>query len=163
MKKAITCVFCILLLGCLLGGCGESQVEILIPAYLAWPQTEEAADAQIQEDGSVALQVTEEQRAQWEQDAKNSIDSLIDEYVESQDTPSIRKITYNDAITEFTMEVDKAAYEKSLDAMALSALGTAGCTYQVMAQNPDPAVTIHVVDAESGEEFATGRYPEDFT
>ena len=73
---------------------------------------------------------------------------------------SIQDITYNDSFTEFTMIVDKATYENSMDEFAALGLGMNGMFYQVFDGVKDYKVTVNVKDASTGEVFKTIVYPD---
>ena len=153
---------------------GLLTVDITIPADLLEGVTDEDLQAGVQEegfigwsrnpDGSVTYTMTKATQEQYLAKAREEIAAGFDQVI--ADEPGVYKsIEFNDALDEFTVTVDQAAFEDSFSAGFLS-LGIAlqGGFYQVFAGvEPDgQKVVIRYIDQASGENFLTQNWPEDF-
>jgi hypothetical protein len=91
---------------------------------------------------------------------KISLDDSIDQSLVDQ-AGVITDITYNKGITEFSVSVDKAAYESSMGAGFIAfSLGLQGMFYQLFDGVAEPKTTINFIDAATGEVFDTVVYPD---
>lgn len=91
-----------------------------------------------------------------------SITDSIEELKSSEDYVSIKDVTHNKSFTEFTLLVDKASYENSMDAFAVFGLGLQGSMYQIFngSKPDDYKVTISVEDEATEEVFDEVIYPD---
>ncbi|ACT04193.1 hypothetical protein [Paenibacillus sp. JDR-2] len=75
---------------------------------------------------------------------------------------SIKSVDHNKALSEFTVTVDKAAFESSFDAFAGLGLGVSAMMYQAFSgvAQDKYKITIHYKDADTKEVFNTVVYPD---
>ncbi|MBH5317100.1 hypothetical protein I6N90_04660 [Paenibacillus sp. GSMTC-2017] len=89
------------------------------------------------------------------------------EYVESLkngvDYTSIKDVTYNESFSEFTLIVDKEAYESSLDGMASLGLFFSASLYQLFegVSNEKLKITVNVQDEKTKEIISTKDFPDE--
>lgn len=90
------------------------------------------------------------------------IDTL-DDLKNDDDYPSIKDVQYNKTFDEFTLVVDKSAYENSMDGIAAIAIGVASMYYQLFngVDIEKSKVTISIEDKATGDVIDTVHYPED--
>lgn len=112
------------------------------------------------DDGSLTYKMSKSVHDEMLQEIEESVDGAVEEA--KQNSESIKDITSNKALTEFTLLVDREAFENSFDGFVSITLGISGIYYQIFAgENADDAkVTIHVEDEASGEVFDTIVYPD---
>ena len=91
-----------------------------------------------------------------------TIDESLEEMKSSGNYPSIKDITHNNDFTEFTLIVDKAAFENSFDGFVVLGLGLQGSMYQIFngANADDYKVTISAKDEATQEVFSEVIYPD---
>ena len=114
------------------------------------------------DDGSVTYKMSKSVHKEIMKEMKTTIEQSVEETKNSEDYTSIKDITYNDSFTEFTMVVDKEAYENSMDGFGALSLGMSGMFYQLYdGASPDEYdVTISLEDEASGEVFDEIVYPD---
>jgi hypothetical protein len=151
---------------------GLFSVEVTIPASMFEGENLDTviADAEAEgikasknDDGSVTYKMSKSQHKEMLAEIKQSITDSIEEMKTGEDFVSIKDITFNKAFTEFTMVVDKATYENSMDGFASFALGIGGMMYQ-MYDGVDPdkyKVKILIQDEETNEVFDEIVFPDD--
>ncbi|MFF2875080.1 hypothetical protein ACFVR2_02030 [Gottfriedia sp. NPDC057991] len=104
-------------------------------------------------------------KSQHKKIMKGMIEEIIktvNETTQSKDFASLKDITYNKDFTEFTLIVDKATYENSMDGLAAFTFGMSGMMYQLY-NGVDPneyKVTILVKDQATLKEFDKIVYPD---
>ncbi|WHY59892.1 hypothetical protein [Cytobacillus firmus] len=78
------------------------------------------------------------------------------------DYPSVKDVTNNKDFSEFTLEVDREAFENSFDGFAAFGLGLSGMFYQLFngVDPEDYEVKILVKDTATGEVFNEVIYPD---
>ncbi len=115
------------------------------------------------EDGSVTYKMSKSDHKKMMNELETSIKESLEEMKTSGDFASIKDITHNKSFSEFTLLVDKEAYENSMDGFAAFGLGISGAYYQLFngADKDDYKVTINVTDQESGEEIDQVVFPDD--
>ncbi|MEH7335097.1 hypothetical protein V7161_20940 [Neobacillus drentensis] len=114
------------------------------------------------QDGSLTYKMSKAQHKKMMKEMKENIVKNVEETKNSKDYASIKDITYNDDISEFTVEVDKAAYENSMDGFVALGLGMSGMMYQLF-NGVDPnhyKVTIYIKDQASQKVFDQIVYPD---
>lgn len=114
------------------------------------------------EDGSLSYKMSKTKHKEMMNEMGTSIDEGIEEMKTSGDYSSIKDITHNKDFTEFTLLVDKAAFENSFDGFAILGLGIQGSMYQLFnGANPDDyKVTISTKDEATQEVFNEVIYPD---
>ncbi|MNZ90492.1 hypothetical protein D3C78_1094560 [compost metagenome] len=92
----------------------------------------------------------------------NEIDKSLEEMKTDNTFSSIKDITHNDSFNLYTLTVDKASYEGSMDAFAAFGIGIQGVFYQIFEGiDPDKTkVTIDIKDEATGEVFDSITYPD---
>ncbi|OLO38829.1 hypothetical protein BTR23_11260 [Alkalihalophilus pseudofirmus] len=153
---------------------GLLNVSVTIPSTLIEEQDldqiiAEAKEAGVKEvtqndDGSITYKMSKATHKEMMQEMEAAMNETIEEMKYSDDFISIADVKSNHSFTEFTMVVDKEAYENSFDGFAALGLGFSGMYYQLFdGVNPDNLkVTIHLEDADTGEVFDTIVFPDAF-
>lgn len=148
------------------------NVEVTLPASMFEGQTLEEIKAEAKkndikkvtenEDGSITYKMSKSVHKEMMKEISTSIKETVEETKNSEDFVSIKDITHNDSFTEFTMVVDKEAYENSMDGFATLSLGMSGMLYQMYdgVSEDDYSVTIKIQDEASGEVFDETVYPD---
>jgi hypothetical protein len=115
------------------------------------------------DDGSVTYKMSKSDHKKMMNELETSIKESLEEMKTSGDFASIKDITHNKSFSEFTLEVDQATYENSMDAFAVFGLGISGAYYQLFngAKEDNYKVKINVKDQASGEEFDQIVFPDD--
>lgn len=150
---------------------GLLSVEITIPPSMIEEDPEKlieeakaqgVSEAKVNDDGSITYKMSKSVHQKMMQEVEASLKESIEETKNSGDFKSIKDITHNNSFSEFTLIVDKAAFENSLDGFAALGLAISGMYYQLFdGVNPDDLkVTVHVQDEASGEIFNTIVYPD---
>lgn len=139
---------------------GEDSEETF-EEYAERMKTEDGVKNVVQnEDGSITITMTKAAHKKMLDDYKATIDEMIASYTDGDNAPSVKSIEYNSDLTEFTVMVDREAYEGSFDSLVTFALGIAGMYYQAFAGTADAKVTINVVDEATGETVSSVVYPD---
>lgn len=145
-------------------------VDITLPASLAgavdddfdpdtYAEENNFQKAVINEDGSITVTMT---KTTHEALMKNTYDEyveMVEDMIESEDTPYIKDIDYADDLSSFKVSVNRAEYENSYDFTALS-LGLMGSMYQTFA-GEEMNVEISILDADTGETISESVYPKE--
>lgn len=115
------------------------------------------------EDGSLTYKVSKAKHEELMNELETSITESVEDMINSEDYISIKDITYNKKFSEFTLLVDKNAYENSFDGFAVLGLGMSGAMYQLFngADIDNYNVKIIVKDESTQEVIAEANYPED--
>ncbi|MGD6830695.1 hypothetical protein ACQCT5_00940 [Sutcliffiella halmapala] len=151
---------------------GLFNVEVTIPASMFEGENvdEVVAEAETEgikatknDDGSVTYKMSKAQHKEMLAEMKQSVTESIEDMKNGEDYVSIEDVTFNDNLSEFTMIVDKAAFENSMDGFATFALGVGGMMYQLYdGVNPeDNKVKIVIQDKETEEVFDEFVFPDD--
>lgn len=151
---------------------GLLNVEITIPASFVGEKDndefiEEAKDNGVKkviqnDDGSLTLVMSKAAHKKMMKEMEENVIKAIEETKNSGDFPSVKDIKYNQSFTEFTLVVNKNAYENSLDGIAILGLSLAGGMYQVFdgVKEEDIKIVVHVEDEATGEIFHTATFPD---
>lgn len=149
---------------------GLLSVEITLPASMF--EGEEIDMAEAEEDGmnitqndngSVTYKMSKAKHREMMNEMESGVIQSVEEMKASEDYLSIKDITYNNSFTEFTLVVDKEAYENSMDGFAVFGLGMSGMFYQLYdgVDTDDSKTTIFVKDEATEEIFDEIVYPDD--
>ncbi|MCV9886702.1 hypothetical protein [Metabacillus halosaccharovorans] len=152
---------------------GLLNVEVTLPAsmfegedidtVIADAKKEGVKEVTKNEDGSLTYKMSKAKHKEMMEELKTGILETIEETKNSEDYVSIKDITHNDSFSEFTLVVEKSAYEDSMDGFAAFGLGISGMYYQLYnGVDPDDyKVTIFLKDEASQEVFDEIVYPDD--
>ncbi|WP_053365749.1 hypothetical protein [Bacillus sp. FJAT-27245] len=152
---------------------GLLNVEITLPAsmfegedidkVIADAKKEGISKATKNADGSVTYKMSKAKHKEMMAEIAKSISESVNEMTTSGDFVSFKEITHNDSFKEFTVTVDKAAYDNSMDGFGLFGLGMSGMIYQLYngENEENTKVTINTKDEATGEIFETIVYPDD--
>lgn len=151
---------------------GLINVEVTLPASMFEGEDVDASIAEVEkegvkatknEDGSVTYKMSKSKHKEMVQELETGIIESVEDMKNNTDFVSIQEITYNKSFSEFTMVVDKEAYENSMDAFAIFGLGLSGMYYQLFngAGEEDYRVNIMVKDQATDEVFEEVVYPDD--
>jgi len=164
MFKKLRIVAVVLLLAMLstLTACSGSTVSFTIPEDLAefFVPGEISDDASVtfNDDGSISIEMPASSHAELMQEMRDglieSLDSFTAEYV------SIQDITYNNRLTEFTVVVNREAFENSFDGFVVWGISFSASFFHLFNGNPDTQFTINIQDAATMEIFDTHVFPE---
>lgn len=149
---------------------GFFEVSITIPASIIGEQDFASYESEMlskgatsvtqNEDGSVTIKMPDAVHKAMLDEMKASLDESIDQALVDQ-AGVITDIEYSSNVDEFTVEVDKAAYESSFGAGFISlSLGIQGMFYQLFDGVSDAKVTVNFVDVATGEVFESVVYPD---
>lgn len=113
-------------------------------------------------DGSLTYKMSKSQHKKMMKEIKEEIVKTINEAKESKEYVSLKDITYNDSFSEFTLIVDRSAFENSFDGLLSITVGMSGMMYQLYnGENSDVyQVTIFLKDQATGKEFDKIVYPD---
>ena len=152
---------------------GLIDIEVTIPASFFDEEdiNEVAANAKengmksakVNADDSITYKMSKAKHKELMKEMKNNLTEYTDNLLSNEDFASIRDVKYNKKFTEFSIVVDKEAFENSFDGFAVLGLGMAGMYYQLFdgVNSGKLNVTIHTVDESTGENIGTVNYPED--
>lgn len=152
---------------------GLFNVELTLPASMFEGEDidsaiEEAKAEGVKEviknaDGSVTYKMSKSKHKEMMDELETNLQESLDEMKTSGDFASIKDITHNKSFSEFTLEVDKEAYENSMDGFAVFGLGMSGAYYQLFngADKDEYKVTVFVKDEATGEVFDEIVLPDD--
>ncbi|ESU31939.1 hypothetical protein G3A_14080 [Bacillus sp. 17376] len=152
---------------------GLFNVEVTLPASMFEGEDidsaiEEAKAEGVKEvikndDGSITYKMSKSEHKKMMKELETGIQESLEEMKTSGDFASIKDVTHNKNYSEFTLEVDKATYENSMDGFAVFGLGISGVYYQLFngAKEDDYKVTINVKDQATGEDFDQIVFPDD--
>ncbi|WP_419955059.1 hypothetical protein ACN6MT_05665 [Neobacillus niacini] len=152
---------------------GLLNVEITIPAsmfegqdintVIADAKKEGVKEVTQNEDGSLTYKMSKAKHKEMMKEMKESVIASVEEMKNSEDYQSIKDITYNNDFSEFTVVVDKAAFENSMDGFATMGLAMSGMMYQLYnGVDPDKyKVTISLKDEATQKVFDDVVYPDD--
>lgn len=115
------------------------------------------------DDGSLTYKMSKSEHKKMMKDIKTNAEKSLDEIKTDGTFPSVKDITYNNSFSKFTLTVDKAAYENSMDSWSIIGIGITGMMYNLFnGEDMDKMkVNIDVKDEATGEVFDTTVYPDD--
>lgn len=148
--------------------------KITLPGSLFKGKTAEQikADAQnsgvsevtINADNSVTYKMTKEAYNKMMKETTDAMKQQIDNMKSGKDFKSIKDVKYNSNFTEFTVVVDKAAFEGSFDGFSALGIGISSMFYQAVdgVATEKLKTTIKYEDEKTGNVFNTVVYPDAF-
>lgn len=150
---------------------GLLNVEVTLPASMFEGEDVDASIAEVEkegvkatknEDGSVTYKMSKSKHKEMMKELETGIIESIEDMKNNEDFVSIQDISYNKSFSEFTMVVDKATYENSMDSFAIFGLGLSGMYYQLFngADEDDYRVKIIVKDKTTDEVMEEVIYPD---
>ncbi|WP_462411543.1 hypothetical protein [Neobacillus sp. Marseille-QA0830] len=150
---------------------GMLNVTITLPASMFKDQNvdEVVADAEKEgitatknADGSVTYKMSKSKHKEMMEEMKTTVIQTIDDAKSGKDYQSIKDITYNNDFSEFTLIVDKEAYENSMDGFAALGLAMSGMMYELFngVKPDDYKVTINLKDQATQTVFDQIVYPD---
>lgn len=151
---------------------GLFNVEVTLPAaffegedtetVIADAKKQGIEEATLNEDGSVTYKMSKSKHEELMAELAKSVEETKTDIVESGDFPSVQKVETNKDYNKFTVSVDRAAFENSMDGFATMSLGLVGSYYQAFngIDAVDMKVEIELEDAAAGEVFNTIVYPK---
>ncbi|SHR48487.1 Uncharacterised protein [Mycobacteroides abscessus subsp. abscessus] len=150
---------------------GLLNVEVTLPASMFEGEDVDASIAEVEkegvkatknEDGSVTYKMSKSKHKEMMKELETGIIESVADMKNNEDFVSIQEITYNKSFSEFTMVVDQATYENSMDSFVIFGLGLSGMYYQLFngADSEDYQVKIMVKDQVTGEVFEEVVYPD---
>lgn len=149
----------------------EKTIEITIPASIMFK--DEEGDLKLDDkdkeqgiknitknsDGSITLEMTEEGHKKLLNDLKKTVDKNIEDLLaDKENCPSFNKITYNDDLSEFTIEVNPDLYTEDESSYAID-FYFSGNIYQSLNSVPEDKLNVDViiVDQTTKEVITTGN------
>lgn len=114
------------------------------------------------DDGSVTYKMSKAKHKEMMKEMETELQKTIADTKNGEDYPSVKEVTNNKDFSEFTLEVDREAYENSFDGFAVFGLGLSGMFYQLFngVDPEDYEVKILVKDSATGEVFNEVIYPD---
>ncbi len=151
---------------------GLLNVEITMPASFVEGDDVDATikEAEVEgikvtknEDGSLTYKMSKSEHKKMMKDIKTNAEKSLDEIKTDGTFPSVKDITYNNSFSKYTLTVDKAAYENSMDSWSIIGIGITGMMYNLFnGEDMDKMkINIDVKDEATGEVFDTTVYPDD--
>lgn len=104
---------------------------------------------QINKDGSVTITISKHQQQKLLHEIK---DELYDMFP-SDDFRAIKKMEFNEDVTDVKMYVDRPAFEKGIGKLGVIGVAILAHTYHLVEAQPDKTVVIHYIDYQTNEEF----------
>lgn len=151
---------------------GLLNVEVTLPAsmfegedidsVIAEAKKDGVKEVTKNEDGSLTYKMSKSKHKEMMKELETNVKDTIEETKTSGDFASIKDITHNDSFSEFTLLVDKSAYENSMDGFASIGFGMSGMIYQMFngSDADHTKVTILIKDEATQETFDEIVYPD---
>lgn len=136
---------------------GQALEEIVAQAK------KEGIDEVIQnDDGSITYNMSKSAYKKMMDEMEQGLLDYINELKSGTDFASIKDVSHNKTFSEFTLIVDKTAYESGFDGMASLGIVVAASYYQLFngASSDDLKITINAQDEATKEIFSTRVFPE---
>lgn len=152
---------------------GLIDVEVTLPASLFNNQdldqviekakADGVKDAKKNPDGSITYKMPKSVHTEMMKKMEKTILDSIADLKSGKDFKSIKDVAHNKSFSEFTLTVDRNAYEKSLDGFATLGLGFSAMYYQLMdgVSNDKLKTVIQIKDEQTNNVFKSIVYPED--
>ncbi|MCS0789907.1 hypothetical protein NX021_17355 [Cytobacillus firmus] len=150
---------------------GLLNVEVTLPASMFEGEDMDSSIAEAEkegikvtrnDDGSATYKMSKGKHKEMMKEMETELQKTIADTKNGEDYPSVKEVSYNKDYSEFTLEVEREAYENSFDGFAVFGLGLSGMFYQLF-NGVDPEeyeVKILVKDAATGEVFDEISYPD---
>lgn len=141
---------------------GGKDVTITVPNYGFEEDDDtssvpEAKEAVVNDDGSTTYTLTKKQQKEWKKAVKSNFDDYIKDILDDDTNyPNVEDITYNDAMTEFEIDLSTTNVAQSEFFIGYIALFTAPVYQQVNGvAEKDVDYKVTVKDSSTGEETVT--------
>ncbi len=151
---------------------GVLEIEVTLPASLVIDNDLEMVLAQVNNVGISEVVHNEDGTITYKMYNTSGIMSHLDipqfhsieEIKNGEEYISVRDITFNQSLSEFTIVVDKEMYVKSIDRFVVFGLGIAGIFIGVLngVETDQNKVTIFIKDEKTQKVFEKIVYPDDF-
>ncbi|KON88054.1 hypothetical protein AF332_15360 [Sporosarcina globispora] len=150
---------------------GLLNVEVTLPASMLEGEDMDSSIADAEKegikvtknnDGSVTYKMYKSKHKEMIKEIETELQKTIADTKNGEDYPSVEEVTHNKDFSEFTLEVEREAYENSFDGFAVFGLGLSGMYYQLF-NGVDPEeyeVKILVKDTATGDVFDEIIYPD---
>lgn len=114
------------------------------------------------QDGSVTYTMTKSAHKELLADLRNDLEASIAQLAQSDETPSIKDVTYNKGLTKFQVVVNREAFENNFDAFSILGLSFYSLFYQAFegVNSTNLKTTIDYVDIDTDEVFDTVVFPD---
>lgn len=150
---------------------GLLNVEVTLPASMFEGEDikssieeieKDGIEAKKNDDGSVTYKMSKSKHKEMMNELEADIMKSLDDMKNGEDFASIQDIKHNNLFSEFTLIVDKAAYENSFDGFAVFGLGLSGMYYQLFkgVDSNNLKVKILVQDGATNEVFDEVVFPD---
>ncbi|MED4599851.1 hypothetical protein P9314_03905 [Paenibacillus validus] len=151
---------------------GLLNVEVTLPASFFKDQdvdkaiekakSEGVKEAKKNPDGSVTYIISKSKHAEIIKGMEESVSQTVNDLKSGKNFKSIKDVSHNKDYSEFTMTVDKNAFEKSLDGFSLLGISMSAMYYQLFdgVSNDKIKVTIQLKDETTNNIFKTIVYPD---
>lgn len=113
----------------------------------------------VNEDGSVSITMSKSKHNEIMNQMKTGIDEAFAELVDDENTPYIKKITYEKGFSTVTVEVDKEGYESAVMDMTPFFIGFSVMIYQQF-DGVEPSCEIVIKDISTGDILNSTLYPD---
>ena len=152
---------------------GLMNVELTLPPGLFEGLTEEEIvasakeegikEVKVNEDGSVYYKMSKKEHSKMLEEMKAGIDESIKEIANGEDYPSIKKVTYNQDLTEFNLTVAREAYDKGQESFAVYGLILSGMYYNIFngVAEDDVKIKFNFIDEATNEIYETSIFPDE--
>ncbi|GGM18571.1 hypothetical protein GCM10011351_00440 [Paraliobacillus quinghaiensis] len=151
---------------------GLLSVEVTLPASMFEEEEVETLEADAEKEGmevkrndngSFTYKMSKSKHNEMMEQIETTLTQTVNEMKNDEGFPSIKDITHNNSFTEFTLLVDREAFENSMDVFAAFSLGLSSMIYQLYdgADLDNSKATIFVKDEATGEVFDEIIYPDD--
>lgn len=152
---------------------GLLNVEVTIPAsmfegkdidtVIADAKKDGVTEVTKNEDGSLTYKMSKSKHKEMMKEMEEGILKAVEDIKNDENFVSIKDITHDKSFSEFTLVVDKDAYENSMDGFATLGLGLSGVMYQLFnGVNADKnKVAIYIKDQATQKVFDEVVYPDD--
>lgn len=136
---------------------GEDIAEVVAEA-----KKEGIAEVKENDDGSLSYKMTKSKHKEMMVEMKESLLEYVDELKNDDEMSSIKDVTYKKSFADFTLVVDREAFENGFDGFAVLGLGMTGMYYQLFngADLEKSKVTIHLKDDSTGDVYNSVIYPD---
>ncbi|MCS0674530.1 hypothetical protein [Cytobacillus firmus] len=150
---------------------GLLNVEVTLPASMFEGEDMDSSIAEAEkegikvtrnDDGSATYKMSKGKHKEMMKEMEIELQKTIADTKNGEDYPSVKEVSHNRDYSEFTLEVEREAYENSFDGFAVFGLGLSGMFYQLF-NGVDPEeykVKILVKDTATGEVFDEIIYPD---
>lgn len=135
-----------------------ASIDNSTPDEYAEKLLEEDNNAVLNGDGSITLTMARADYDSQMQQMKGSINTSIQQL--PANVPSIRKVEHTDDFSEFTLYVDKTAYQQGLDGFAILGIYMEVSIYRYFAGDSSGTTHFILIDEATSEKFDDILYPE---